>query len=306
MYKKNRQDMIKLFLLIIFILILPLFFILLETVHSLRTASNIKPEDILTNSLDEIYENISSIPKNNYASDIRKCLTEIFELMNERDYSKLYSLLTDDIKALMFASEEVFGSYMEAYLADELYTPKFEKFEKINNQENDIFILRVYFMPYSTSKEDISSSLEAYKSDIFTIYFNEDSTYNFSFLKYIGRESSNKPVYENDLFACNLTTDLYTSQTTFHINITNKTDIDMFIGEKEIYVITGLVAKYYSPSTFIWANSTSKIDFTIYTGLNLKESLPYTIHFRGINTDGKSYFFTLPIRYPLKLSSIQS
>lgn len=301
MYKNNKETL-KLLLLIILVLAIPLFFISLEMLHNLQIVSAINPSEVLSNTLDDLYENISKIPKNNDASNIRNCLAEIFNLMNEKDFDKLYSLLTDDIKTSIFPTKEAFIDYMGNYLGDEIYSPNFSKYQKLNNEENDVFIVNVNYLPYSTSEEDIINSPVISKSDTFTIYLNEDLTYKFSFLKYIGTGKSNKNIYENELFSCKLlSTNLYMNQTIFNIEFTNKTDTDMFINSEEIYVVTGLMKKPYSPATLISANSTININFSIYSGLNIKDSLPKEIYFRGVHTNGNVYLFVVSIEYPVEL-----
>lgn len=303
--KKNDKEMIKLLLLIILVLAIPLFFISLETIQSLKIVSGINPSKIITNTIDDFYENINLLPKNDDASNVRKSLAEIFRLMNKKDFSKLYSLLTDDMKTTFFPTEKDFSDYMATYLGNMNYSPKFSEYEKLNHEEKDVFIVKVDFIPYSVNEYDIkidNNNNNVEKTDAFCIFLNDDLTYKFSFLKYIGTKKSNK-TFSNDIFSCKiLSTELYVTQTAYTIEFTNKSDKEIFINENGIYVRTGVMPKYYETSTYIPPNSTQTIRFMIYTGLNLKESLPKKIFFKDIHSNGKVYFFSLPIEYPVKIS----
>ena len=298
----NTKEKVQFVLLIIAILVIPLIFISLEFIDRIRKVSEINTDEMIIDSLDLFYNDITSKPQNSDSANIRTIITEIFNFMNEKDYDNLYALLTDDIKNLMFPSQDIFEDYMETYLGDEIYSPKFSKYERLNREENIIFVLNVDFLPRSTSEINISTNTVPQKSDIFTIYLNDDLTYKFSFLKYIGSGTSSKSILENDVFSCKLvSTHLYTSNTVFNIEFTNKTESDIFIDKNGISAITGLSPKYYSASILIPTNDTSTINFTIYTGFNLRESLPSEIEFTGIRTNGKVYLFTLPIKYPISL-----
>ena len=179
---KNKKEIVNLLLLIVIILAIPLIFVSMEFLYNLNIVSEINPNDIVTNTLDELYQNINAVPKNNDASTIRKCLTEIFDLMNKKDYSKLYSLLTEDIKKILFPTEENFIEYMENYLNGNTYSPKFSEYEKLNQEKNDVFIVKVNFLPYSTDEIDIITSETPTISDTFTIYMVDEKNYKFSFL----------------------------------------------------------------------------------------------------------------------------
>ena len=299
MYKKNKE-MPKLILLIILIVAFPIIFISIETIQKIK-AVQISTDDLVTNTLDNMYEKIISVPKNNDSSTVRKCLTEIFELMNEKEFGKLYSMLTDDMKENIFKTEEEFEANMQTYLGGESYSPSFSKYQKLNNEKDDVFIVKVGFAPYSTSEETILDDVKPSKTDTFTIYLSDDKNYKFSFFAYIGSKKARKS-YENDAISCKIeNTHLYTSKTVFELELTNKLDSDIFIEKNGVFVYTGLMPKYYEKSIAIPANSSIKIQYTVYTGLNLKESLPTKIYLQGIHADGNVYFLSLPISYPVKI-----
>ncbi len=299
MYKKNKE-IPKLILLIILIVTFPIVFVSMEAIQKIKVAKT-SADGLITNTLDTMYEKITSISKNNDSSTVRRCLTEIFELMNEKEFSKLYSMLTDDMKENIFKTEEEFEANMQTYLGNELYSPSFSTYQKLNKEKDDVFIVKVGFAPYSTSEETILEETKPSKTDTFTIYLSDDGNYKFSFFAYIGSKTTSKS-YENDAISCKIeNTHLYTSKTIFELELTNKLDSDVFIEKNGIFVYTGFMPKYYEKSIAIPANSSTKIQYTVYTGLNLKESLPTKIYLQGIHAGGNVYFLSLPVSYPVEI-----
>jgi len=300
----RNKEIFKLILLILLILALPLIFISTEIMHKIQALSEIDMSNISVSTLDQAYNNILSTPKNTDPSTIRKCLSEIFTTINEKDYYSLYNLLTEEFKEKFFPTFESFNDYMINYLGETKYSPKFSSYKKFIKDDISIFIVPIDFLPYSLDEENITTNVEPLMTSTFTLYIKEDSSYNIALFSYIGTKK-NKSVFENDVLKCSLVnTHLYTSQTTFDIEITNKTNSNLFIGENEIYVYTGLVKKYYPNSVFIPANSSSVIEFNVYTGLNLKGALPSELYFYAIHIDDTAYLFKLPIEYPINLKEI--
>ena len=139
------------------------------------------------------------------------------------------------------------------------------------------------------------------KIDTFVIYLDNDKNYKFSFMSFIGTGDSGK-AYSKDDFSCRvLKTHLYNKSTTFVIEIENKTDSTITIGENEIYCYTGAIPKYYTYPVSIPAHTTREISFTIYTGLSVKNSLPREIYIQGIHSNGTVYLFYIPIKYPINM-----
>lgn len=297
--KKQQREFLKLVLIILLIIIIPLIFISLEIMQKLRENNDTEP---VATSLNIMVKEINSTPKNTNASNIRNCLNEIFNLMNKKEYSTLYSLLTDDTKNFIFHDEKTFSNHMEMYLKDGTYSPNFSKYEKLNNTKGtDVFIVDVNFLPYSTSEEDILKDTRILKTDTFTIYLNDDLTYKFSFQEYIGTGKGNN-IFENDDLTCKLlTSHLYLSKTVFDIEITNKTNSDIVIDNEGIFATTGFSNKYYPASIRIPANNKTVINFPIYTGLNLRSSLPQKIFFQGVRSGEYVHFFSLPVTYPINI-----
>ena len=249
-------------------------------------------------SLEEIHENTQTY-KATSASDLRDILNEIFELMNNKDYSKLYPLLTDDMKELMFPTQTSFEQNMRTYF-DKPYSPSFKKCTKLNKEKNEVFLINVNFLLKSTDEFNIEND-NIEKTDTFVIYLDNDKNYKFSFMSFVGIGPTGK-AYSKDDFSCRvLKTYLYNKSTTFIIEVENKTDSTITIGENEIYCYTGAVPKYYTQAVSIPANTTRKISFTIYTGLSVKNSLPREIYIQGIHSNGMVYLFSVPVKYPVNM-----
>ena len=120
-------------------------------------------------------------------------------------------------------------------------------------------------------------------------------------MSFIGIGPTGK-TYSKDDFSCRvLKTYLYNKSTTFVIEVENKTDSTISIGENEIYCYTGAMPKYYPQAVSIPPKATKTISFTIYTGLSLKNSLPRDIYIHGIHSNGMVHLFYIPVKYPLNI-----
>lgn len=299
MYKKTKMDMIQLILLIILIISIPLLFISFESFQKLRAMYKINNTEVTIPSLEEIYEESTPVYKTTSASDLRNILNEIFELINNKDFDKLYSLLTDDLKELMFPNQDSFDTYMKTSF-NKTYSPSLKRYTKLNKEKNEVFIIDVDFLLKSTKEFNIEND-NVEKTDTFVIYLDDDGNYKFSFMSFIGTGDAGK-TYSKDDFSCKvLQTYLYNKSTTFILEVENKTDSTITIGENEIYCYTGAIPKYYTYATSIAPHTTRKISFIIYTGLSVKNSLPREINIQGIHSNGMVYLFSVPIKYPINL-----
>ena len=299
MYKKTKTDMIQLVLLIILIISIPLLFISFESFQKLRALYKLNNKEVTIPSLEEIYTENTTVSKATSASDLRNILNEIFDLINNKNFDKLYSLLTDDLKGLMFPTQNSFENYMRASFT-KTYSPSLKKYTKLNKEKNEVFIIDVNFLQKTTDEFNIEDN-NVEKTDTFVIYLNNDKNYRFSFMSFIGTGGEGK-AYSKDDFSCRvLKAYLYNKSTTFVIEIENKTDSTITIGENEIYCCTGATPKYYPHATSILPHTTRKISFTIYTGLSIKNSLPSEIYIQGIHSNGTVYLFYIPIKYPINM-----
>lgn len=299
---KNDKDLIKLALLIILVLSIPLVFITLEAIQSMHIVKSQNPVEEIANSLDAMYNDVLAKRQNNDSAKIRTAILEIFNLFNSRDFDKLYGMIIQDMKDLLFPTETDFKIFMDNYLKTEKYSPNFSTYEKLNKTEKDTFIITIQFFKYTTDEDDILTEKKPLMTDTFTLYFEDDTNYKFAFNSFIGTASPNN-TFTNDVLEVKLQkTNLFKTQTIFKFEITNKTDTDIVIDENGIYCYVGFMTNSYPSSVIIPANSSKAVQYTIYTGFNLKTSLPKYLYFKGVRSNGMVYLFSLPIDYPIPIS----
>lgn len=296
MLKLTKEDKM-IILSIILIVCMIIVFLAAEMTQSIFSTSN---ENIDSeNTLDELYNTLLSLPKNTESPIIRECLDNIFELINTREYVKLYSHLTDDAKKHLFPTEETFINYMTKQFGEKTYSPRFSKYKKF---DNDVYIINVAFFPEQITNETLLENNVAEKNDVFTLFLKDPNNYKFSFKSHIASSSPNTKKGNEEITVTLKNINLYNSQTIFNINIKNNTNNDIFISNKKIFCQLGMRPVYYPSIVSIPANSDTNIDFTIYAGTSLKSSLPTTIAFSEIIVGNTVYMLNLPIKYPIELN----
>jgi len=292
MIKLTKEDKIMIVTLIL-ILCLVLVFLSIEILEKFEKVS--EAETITTSSLDSLYNTITSLPKNEDPSTIRRILNEIFELMNEKEYEKLHELLTNDFKKMYYPTVESLKKQVDETFSGTKYSPAFSTYEKFDNT----YVVKVSYVPKKVSNKDVTSQEIKSLSDTFSIIINDDGSYKFSFLGYIGGISPNTKKGDNKVFVELSKVHLYNSQTVFEVKIHNNTEENLVIVNEKIYCTVGLRPVYYPSTILVPKNSTETINFTIYTGLSLAISLPTHIYFEEIITNEKVYMGNLPITYPI-------
>ena len=292
MIKLTKEDKIMIVTLIL-ILCLVLIFLSIEILEKFQKVS--ETDIIDTNPLDSLYNTISSLPKNEDPSKVRRILNEIFELMNEKEYEKLHELLTDDFKKIYYPTVSNLKEKIDETFSDTTYSPSFSNYEKFGN----IYVVKVSYIPKKVTDKDITSQEIESISDTFSIVVNDDDSYSFSFGGYIGCNSPNNKKGDDKVSVELTKVHLYNSQTIFEIKIYNNTDENLIIGEEKIFCTVGVRPVYYPSMVSVPKNSSTTISFTIYTGLSLSISLPTHIYFEEIITRDKVYMGSLPITYPI-------
>jgi len=293
MIKLSKEDKL-IILTLVLVLGLILIFLSFEIVAKFKIVS--ETEIVETNFLDNLYNTISSLPKNEDPSKIRRILNEIFELINNKDYDKLYNLLADDFKKQVFPTIESFKEHIETNWGNKKYSPSFSSYEKFSN----VYVLRVAFLPENINNSDITSKTVSSTSDTFSIHINEDGSYKFSFLGYIGSISPNTKKENDEISILLNKVHLYNSKTIFNLKISNNTNTDFIIEKERISCDVGFRSVYYPSTIWVPANSEQTINFTIYTGLSLSPSLPTEIYFSKILVGDTVYIVRIPITYPIK------
>ena len=281
-------------LLLVFAIILSVIVLdfVLNTQVFFKSASNIDMSE-WENNIQEILEG----PKNTQPAMIRKALHNFFDLMNDKNYEELYLLLSKDFKKNKFKDDfELFTKFMESY-GDEAYSPYFNKYYRFGNS----YMVLVNFVPSSNTDEDVIKNKKAKKTDTFIINFTDESTYTFSFLRYVGEKELGHGV-ENSMFRVILDkTILYKTSSEFYFTVTNNTDSNIVISPNSIACLTGLKARYYPYQITIPANSSKDFCFSVGTGLSIADAVPDQIYFKGINVGGNDYSFEIDTKFCLDI-----
>lgn len=289
---KLRDDEKKLILLIILIALVIFTIIFVDLAQTLKNMFIQKTEPI-TSSFEQMVMDINLTPKNNDSAFLRESISMIFTLMNEKNYEKLYELLSADFREEIFDSSlDSFSAYMNTY-ASLQYTPKYTEYQKYG----DTFVIGISLYRYIEDTAKVSE--KPIKSDIFCVKQIDENNFTFSFNGFIGKNEPNTTV-ENEALKITLKEVLLNySSSSFIIEFENLSDKDIVIPSKQIYVITGVKPKYYKSAALIPANSKTQIQFVVYTGLSISSALPNDIGFLDINIDNKTYSFSLPIEYSI-------
>lgn len=247
----------------------------------------------LPNELDALIEKISASPKNSTSFALRENINEIFRLMNNKQYEKLYDLLSDDFKENMFNNDaESFSNFMEGY-ADQIYSPNYDTYKKYNN----VYMVSIGFIPYSNSDEDIINTSSLQKTDTFILTDLGNSTYKFSFMGFVGERKINKGK-GNSLFNIVLNkTVLARTYSEFHFTVNNTSDKSITISPKQIYCYTAVMPRFYNHTIIIPAESSKDLCFYIGVGLSSSNALPASIEFYKIAVGEDEYTFSIDTKY---------
>jgi len=291
-----KEDEKKLLLLIILIALIAFTFVFWDLLQTLQAMAQYKFNDKPLSALEQAVKDITLSPKNENSAFIRDTLAVIFDEMNAMDYESLYERLSEDFREDIFDSSlESFSTYMLQY-APEKYIPKCTEYQKYG----DTYVLNVSFLQYSDNITESNSVV--LKQDYFCIRRGNDGEFTFSFAGFIGNKKSEFKT-GNDLLTISLNESKLTrSASSFIIDFENHSDYSIVIPAKRIYVVTGIKPKYYTGSVLIPAQSTAKIQFTVYTGQSLSSALPDDIIFPNIKIGEEKYTFSLPIEYAIELN----
>lgn len=279
---ENKRLLI--FLIIVFVMIFAVVIIdfYLNAQMAFESAKNTK-----ISNWELSLEEILAKPENPRPSMIRKSLNEIFELINNKDYEKLFTLASSDFKKSMFNDDlDTFSEFMNSYITKK-YSPYFTEYERFGNT----YMILVSFVPYSNTDEDIINTKKPENSDTFFLHYLDDDSYTFSFLGYVGEKELGKGV-ENSQFRVILNkTVLYKNKSEFHFTITNNSSSSITIKGDDIYCYTGIKPRFYSESIYISPNSSTDFTFSVGTGLSIPTAVPNEISFKNIIVSGNKYSF---------------
>lgn len=243
--------------------------------------------DFKPSKLEISLEELLAKPDNTHPSMIRKSLTEIFELMNNKEYEKLFSLVSSDFKKSMFDDNlNDFSQFMNSY-ASKQYSPYFTEYERFGNT----YMVLVSFVPYSNTDEDIINTKKPENSDTFFIRYSDDGSYTFSLLGYVGEKELGNGV-ENSQFRVILNkTVLYKNKSEFYFTITNNSSSPISIDGDDIYCYTGVKSRFHSKPVYVSPSSSTDFTFSVGTGIYIPNAVPNEIYFKNVEVNGNKYSF---------------
>lgn len=284
--KKNIAFLILLFTVILLIVVIDLF---LNAKMFEKSASEIAEPTVLEKEIS----NIKNSPKNATSSMIRRGLINFFGFMNNKEYNKAFSLLSDDFKKDSFDNNvENFVKFMNKYYPGK-YSPYFSKFEQYENK----YGVEVSFLPISNTDSDVINSTKAEKIDTFFISFTDKNSYCFSFNNYVGEKLLGTEKKNSDFSVILDRTVLYEEKSEFYFTVTNNTDKVISLDSKNVFCYTGFKPRYYSGAIDILPHSSSNFVFSVETGLSISNALPKEILFNDVLVNDNTYSFSIETDY---------
>lgn len=239
------------------------------------------------NEWEQAISEILTGPKNTRPAMIRKSLNEIFSLMNNQDYEKLFDLVSDDFKKEMFNDDlNNFSKFMESY-GDAKYSPYFTEYKRFD----DTYMVLVSFVPYSNTDEDIIETKKPKKSDTFFIKYLDEDNFTFSCLRYVGEKELGRGVQNSQFKVILNKTVLYKTKSEFYFTITNNTDTTITLDYKDVYCYTGVKPRFYPTPITISPNSSKDFTFSVGTGLSIASAVPNEIYFNDVVVNENEYSF---------------
>jgi len=228
--------------------------------------------------------------KYNLVSEERRILyytDEIMDMINKKEFDKLYNILDEDYRKNYVGSVEVLERDM-ARFADGEYILSYNEYAK----EDNLFLIEAKFEKINMTREEMINGI-SYPVDTLCIREIEKGKYTVAFRGFIEKREINKS-YTNGLIKINLKNmTLKSDSTEILIGIENLTDdkINLYDDRMDVYLThRSLHYKYLNTTTLIRelapkAKVEFKISFkNIYAHASKPESLKFT---RVYGSDGK-------------------
>lgn len=187
------------------------------------------------NDVDEedikLQQQINELKSTNVYSEKEEIYTivnEIVDLMNKKEYEKLYSMLKDDYKQYYFDEYEKFETYIQKYAAIE-YVPKYTSYYREGNK----YIVVTEFLQREYTRDNLVNGVMN-KYDIITIEKGKNGAYKFALSNFIESTQNNKTKGNDKLEVAIMRTTRYAEKTEVKLLITNKSDKNIYIDNKNI------------------------------------------------------------------------
>ncbi len=219
-------------------------------------------------------------------------ITNIYSLMNNKNYDELYSLLAEDFKKEKFNSFDTFKSYMDSYIKDKKYEPKFKEF----HVKDDLYVVLVDVLQKEYTQKDL---IEGTAQRIETIAIKEygENDYKYSFDGFI----SSKKLKANAKTSGPITMELvrlntYTDTRELFFKIKNDSDKKLRFSTTKLFVDADFVSPTALYRTYeIPAGQTKELSIKYYMNYDTIKN-ENTITLTGVKVGDKNIVIKIPIQ----------
>lgn len=257
-YNQNKLKVWAIFLAII------LGWLMLQVVNNAlkeanQTQENMTNEETISNVVSYSNESQSIISggsiSSKYSEDLAQVIEQFYTYCINHETQKAYDMLSDDMKRLMYQSEDLFE---KLYYAEKFNGNKQFSFQSWT-RSNDIYIYQVKIFDdmLSSGRTD-----DNYIEDFVTVV-PDDGSYKLNVNRYIGTEVVNKR-NEDDILSVEVgNVDKYMDYEVYTLRIKNKTDNEIILDTKRktdsCYVMDNLGNKF---EAFLYENNEEDFSFS--------------------------------------------
>lgn len=257
-YNQNKLKVWAIFLAII------LGWLMLQVVNNAlkeanQTQENMTNEETISNVVSYSNESQSIISggsiSSKYSEDLAQVIEQFYTYCINHEPQKAYDMLSDDMKRLMYQSEDLFE---KLYYAEKFNGNKQFSFQSWT-RSNDIYIYQVKIFDdmLSSGRTD-----DNYIEDFVTVV-PDDGSYKLNVNRYIGTEVVNKR-NEDDILSVEVgNVDKYMDYEVYTLRIKNKTDNEIILDTKRktdsCYVMDNLGNKF---EAFLYENNEEDFSFS--------------------------------------------
>lgn len=254
--------------LILFIAIIVIVIVLL-----IFEGSMFKGRTDITEKLIETEKQLQEMADVNVDSEqktIYKVVNDIVELMNNKDYDKLYEMLTEDYKNYYFRDYNSFKTFMDVY-AKESYYPKYSSYYR----DGDLYYVMINFLKSKYTREDLLSP-SVNKVDTIVLKELKNGEFSFALNGFVENivHNNSKTVNGITFTLQNSVRNTETMKTT--VVISNKSDKDVSVSTTNI-----------EPN--ISGSNTSKVSATTSVNLSPNEIGALTIEYYFQYNSGREF-----------------
>ena len=157
-------------------------------------------------------------------------LNGIVDLMNQKDYKTLYSLLREDYKKLRFSNYDDFTRYMDNYLLEQ-YVPKYGSYTR----NNGIYSIIVEFLKREYTRDDLLSGVGV-KTDTISLVKDDETAFKFALGGFIESKEPNTSVKVNDVEFTLSRVTRYAEESEAKVIITNNSKNTLYVESKNFIV----------------------------------------------------------------------